>query len=227
MISEVLIVLLIGEYTEFPAWLPADPGSWYCTVQQYWRRRAICEHGSSYIIRLFFCADGYGGFYALDWGSSGAINTFYSRRQKFLFCWTSSIWSARQLPSFVFRQNIKSTFQIMTLVHSPLYQITTVIWKLFKHCIFMGWTGKIPAKRFSHSLLPIIAKRTGTILPQILEATVYIGLTFKRTGVWNGISNSHISNYLAAVGPVTWIFIQIPDSCTSAPNWVIKFHALF
>ena len=27
MISEVLIVLLIGEYTEFPAWLPADPGS--------------------------------------------------------------------------------------------------------------------------------------------------------------------------------------------------------
>ena len=54
MISEVLIVLLIGEYTEFPAWLPADPGSGIALFNSTEGAEPLANTVLPYIIRLFF-----------------------------------------------------------------------------------------------------------------------------------------------------------------------------
>ena len=65
MISEVLIVLLIGEYTEFPAWLPADPGSGIALFNSTEGAEPFANTVLSVHNPSFLCADGYGGFYVL------------------------------------------------------------------------------------------------------------------------------------------------------------------
>ena len=53
-------MLLIGEYTEFPAWLPADPGSGIALFNSTegagpFANTVLSVHNPS-----FLCADGYG-----------------------------------------------------------------------------------------------------------------------------------------------------------------------
>ena len=78
-------MLLIGEYTEFPAWLPADPGSGIALFNSTEGAEPLANTVLSVHNPSFLCAD-------IRWilcfglGSLGAINTFYSRRLKFLSC---------------------------------------------------------------------------------------------------------------------------------------------
>lgn len=85
MISEVLIVLLIGEYTEFPAWLPADPGSGIALFNSTEGAEPFANTVLSVHNPSFLCADGYGGFYALDEGPQGLLTHFIPDGKSFYF----------------------------------------------------------------------------------------------------------------------------------------------
>lgn len=69
-------MLLIGEYTEFPAWLPADPGSGIALFNSTEGAEPFANTVLSVHNPSFLCADGYGGFYALDEGSQGLLTHF-------------------------------------------------------------------------------------------------------------------------------------------------------
>lgn len=69
-------MLLIGEYTEFPAWLPADPGSGIALFNSTEGAEPLANTVLSVHNPSFLCADGYGGFYALDEGPQGLLTHF-------------------------------------------------------------------------------------------------------------------------------------------------------
>lgn len=69
-------MLLIGEYTEFPAWLPADPGSGIALFNSTEGAEPFANTVLSVHNPSFLCADGYGGFYALDEGPQGLLTHF-------------------------------------------------------------------------------------------------------------------------------------------------------
>ena len=53
-------MLLIGEYTEFPAWLPADPGSGIALFNSTEGAEPFANTVLSVHNPSFLCADGYG-----------------------------------------------------------------------------------------------------------------------------------------------------------------------
>lgn len=81
----MLIVLLIGEYTEFPAWLPADPGSGIALFNSTEGAEPFANTVLSVHNPSFLCADGYGGFYALDEGPQGLLTHFIPDGKSFYF----------------------------------------------------------------------------------------------------------------------------------------------
>ena len=78
-------MLLIGEYTEFPAWLPADPGSGIALFNSTEGAEPFANTVLSVHNPSFLCADGYGGFYALDEGPQGLLTHFIPDGKSFYF----------------------------------------------------------------------------------------------------------------------------------------------
>lgn len=78
-------MLLIGEYTEFPAWLPADPGSGIALFNSTEGAEPLANTVLSVHNPSFLCADGYGGFYALDEGPQGLLTHFIPDGKSFYF----------------------------------------------------------------------------------------------------------------------------------------------
>ena len=83
MIIEVMVVLLIGEYTEFPDWLPAVPGSGIVLLNSVDGTEMSANGILSVHNPSFLCADGHGGFYALDEGAHGLLSHFVPDGQNF------------------------------------------------------------------------------------------------------------------------------------------------
>ena len=130
-------MLLIGEYTEFPAWLPADPGSGIALFNSTEGAEPFANTVLSVHNPSFLCADGYGGFYALDEGPQGLLTHFIPDGKSFYFAEQVAFEAQGSCHLCVSPEHkiYISNYDSGTLT---VVSDTTVIWKLFKHCIFMG-----------------------------------------------------------------------------------------
>ena len=175
-------MLLIGEYTEFPAWLPADPGSGIALFNSTEGAEPFANTVLSVHNPSFLCADGYGGFYALDEGPQGLLTHFIPDGKSFYFAEQVAFEAQGSCHLCVSPEHkiYISNYDSGTLtVVSDNNGHLEVIQTLYFH----GGGPVNPGKALLTFTLADYRPTDGNYLPQILEATVYIGLTFKRTGV--------------------------------------------
>ena len=210
-------MLLIGEYTEFPAWLPADPGSGIALFNSTEGAEPLANTVLSVHNPSFLCADGYGGFYALDEGPQGLLTHFIPDGKSFYFAEQvefeaqGSCHLCVSPEHKIYISNYDSgTLTVVSDNNGHLEVIQTLC--------FHG-SGPVKSRQSASHIHSCRLSPNG----RELFAVDLGGDRLYRFDIQkDGRLNKHIEQpYIqlpGGSGPRHMDFIQIPDSCTSAPN---------